>query len=138
MSDPDPFAAELYAYSHALPVLAVCALAMFRRNFMVPNDGTDHDMALSDMREGLECRGSYHRRVCGTRLYFTSLIDPPNSPAISMRSWMPHQRTQKMSSWSLMASGIPKMADMHQQRGKVRILLQRNIQHHSSNGLQLL
>ena len=46
-----------------MPVVDLCAPAMFRRHVVVLRHGTNDYMDVSSMREGSERRGPHHRRV---------------------------------------------------------------------------
>lgn len=57
-------AAELHANNNALSLYTMRSFAVFRRNVLVFGHGADDNMAMSSLRESVECGGSHCRRVC--------------------------------------------------------------------------
>lgn len=49
--------AELHEGGHTLSFLEMCALTMFRCNFLVFDDGTDHHVVMPCMREAAGLQG---------------------------------------------------------------------------------
>lgn len=69
------YPAEFHAYYHALSVVEMHPLTMLRCHVLVRRHGTNHDLALPDMRERSGLEGAHYRRVCSI-FHPSILLDP--------------------------------------------------------------